>query len=115
MEFYATPAAPPTIPAGAWQLRKMVAGTPTIVSFGNMDTYDLNVNYFWRVVVVRSGANLVVRVYQDENLISDKLTAYTPWTNPKGKVEIAAQANCTMTISDVEVHPYPMDEEFVGP
>jgi hypothetical protein len=114
MELQWVPAVEPAIPAGTWALNAIVAGVSSPVASGNLDWFDLDVNYFFRVVVIHSLGNLVFRVYQDENLLNET-TVTEPWADPMGKVEVAAEANSTVIVTDVEVHPYPMDETYVGP
>lgn len=114
LELQFVPAAEPTIPVGTWALGAVVGGAPSPIASGDLIQFDLDVNYFFRVVWIHSLGNLVMRVYQDENLLNET-TVTSPWTDPKGKVEIGAEAGSTVVVSDVEVHPYPMDEQYVGP
>jgi len=115
MYFRATPDTPPAYPAGAWEYGQVVMGVRTPKATGDLDWFDLEVEYYWRVVSFLSeNDTLVTRVYQDENLLSDH-TISVPWADTKGKIGIAVDANGEVIVSHIEVHPYPMDSTYIGP
>ena len=117
MELEFTPAAEPTIPVGTWVLREVVDGTPDELESGDLDQFDLDVDYFFRVVIFMSEYDpdhYIYRIYQDENLLENEYNL-CPWDEAVGKVEIACEAAGSAVISNVEVHPYPMDDDYVGP
>ena len=115
MELGFYPATEPHVPVGQWELTKVVAGVPVIVTVGNLEQFDLDVNYFFRIVAFLSNGDLILRGYQDENLLFDGPISPSPWALPQGKVEIACQAGGSYVVCDVEVHSYPMEENYIGP
>jgi len=115
-----TPATPPHIPAGVWQLRRVVAGTDSLLTSGTLEWLDSGVDYYWRVESITSdrpgGQVQLLRVYQDENMLADYVDNPAPWGgNAKGTVELVVETGGSLTVSRVLVHPLPMESDFVGP
>lgn len=108
------PSTPPTIPAGTWRLGKVVSGVYSSISNGNLDWFDLGVDYFWRVVCVESGSNLIIQLMQDEILLYSGSVAL-PWSPSKGKIELMCEQSGEVVVTYVDVHSIPMESDFVGP
>jgi phage tail-like protein len=97
-----------------WNLYQVVSGTPTVLDSGTLEQCDIGVYYYYRIVAFASNGNLIVRAYHDENLLCESIDTL-PWTTLEGKVEISVFNGGSAVVKDVEVHPYPMDEYYVGP
>ena len=114
-----TPASPPTIPAAVWELRKFVSGIDTVLTVGTVDQMDVDVDYIWRIesyTSVRPGGDVqVLRVYQDENLLTEYVNDPPAWGGGNGTVEIVCETGGSLTVSRVLVHPIPQEFDFVGP
>jgi len=109
-----TPGVPPILPAGTWRIGKVVATADSALATGDLDWFDIDVDYFWRVVCVESGSNVVIQIFQDEILLSSG--NYTsPWATPKGQFELVGEANGEVVVSYVDVHNVPMESDYVGP
>lgn len=111
---------PPTIPAGTWNLRRVVAGVDVLLDSGNLEWFDIDVDYMWRiesVTVDRPGGQVqVMKLYQDENLLATVIDNPAPWGgNVKGTVEIMVDHDNTLIVSRVLIHPIPMESDYVGP
>lgn len=114
-----TPATPPTIPAAAWELRKYVSGSDSLMVSGSLDQMDIDVDYIWRIesyTSTRPGGDVqVLRVYQDENLLTTYDDDPAPWGGGVGTIELVCELTGQMTVSRVLVHPIPQEFDFVGP
>ena len=113
------PSNPPNIPAGVWTLYRVVGGVANMVDTGNLDWFDLDVDYIWRIVSVKSErpANdvQVIQIYQDENLLGTIVEDPVPWAgDTRGTIEIAVEDGGTLIIKKVLVNPVPMESDYVG-
>jgi hypothetical protein len=114
------PADPPNIPAGTWEFFQVISSTPTSLDSGNLDHFDLDVDYVWRItsfVSARPGGDVqIIRLYQDENLLATIEDDPAPWAgDAKGAVEIAVAATGSITVKKLLVNSVPMESDFVGP
>lgn len=108
------PNPPPTIPTGTWSLYSRVGGVEVLLTSGTTDQFDVDVYYYWRIVAFVSGTNVQFHIFQDENELYSGSCA-KPWTDVYGTVELSSEANGEVIVDYVAVHPYPMDNDYVGP
>lgn len=111
-----------TLPAGVWELRKIVGGFDTLIANGNLDTFDLNVSYYFRIECFLS-SKLVLgvwediqlfRFYQDEVEIYDGFEFPPSWGGGIGTVGVKVEADGEAILSRVYVHPLPMESDLVA-
>jgi hypothetical protein len=117
MRFRVTSNGPGKAITGTWYLHRVVSGTVTLVTFGLLTQFDLDINYFWRIVAFESTSptkKLIYYLYQDENELSSGYIAM-PWTAAQGTVELVVEDGNSVTVNQVYVHPHPMESVFVGP
>jgi hypothetical protein len=110
--FRVTPSAPPSV--GFWAFGRVVAGVLSSLKSGFFSWFDIGVDYFWRIVCVQSGSNLIVQLMQDEILL-DSGSYASPWVDPKGRIELVGETNGEVVVSYMDVHSIPMVSDFIGP
>jgi len=114
-----TPSAAPTVPAAAWEIRKYVSGSDSLLISGTLDQMDIDVDYIWRIesfTSSRPGGDVqVIRLFQDENLLTTYVDDPASWGGGSGTVEIVCETGGSLTVSRVLVHPIPQEYDYVGP
>lgn len=112
------PNPPPTLPAGSWELHQVVSSVDTTLFSGDLDQFDLEVDYYWRVECFVSpwpgGDVQLIRFYQDEVEVFDVVDNPAPWGGAVGTVGIGVEADGEVIVSRVEVHPLPMESDLVA-
>jgi hypothetical protein len=109
----------PTIPPGTWKLNRVVAAVPALIALGNLDYFDEDVDYIWRIVSLvshRPGVDVQhIQIYQDEHLLDTVIDNPAPWAgDAKGTVEIEVEDGGTAILKRVLVNPVPMESDYVG-
>lgn len=114
-----TPSSPPTIPTAAWELRKYVSGSDSLMTSGTTDQMDIDIDYIWRIESYTSdrpgGDVQVLRLFQDENLLTTYVDDPASWGGGSGTIEIVCETGGSLTVSRVLVHPIPQEFDYVGP
>lgn len=116
--FRFTPSAPPAWPAGTWDLVSISGGAINLLAIGNTEYLD-PINYVWRIECFTSarpaGDVQVIRVYQDENLLTEWVDSPVLWAPTAGTVQLVQEANGELIVDKVHCHPIPLEYDFVGP
>jgi hypothetical protein len=113
-----TPADPPTWPPGEWELGQVVAGTPTVLDSGDLDQFDIDVNYVWRLdcfTSERPGGDVqVVRLYQDENILVEHVIDPLPWSSVFGTIQLVSEGGGGAVVTTFRVRDIPGESDYVG-
>lgn len=112
--FIVWPNTPPHIPCGTWELRQVIAGISALIDSGNLDQFDLDVYYVWRVIHKIEGTNVVYQAYQDENLLSYQVVVKA-WGSDYGTIMLVTDIGGEVHVEKVKVSEFPMESDFIGP
>lgn len=112
--FIVWPNTEPHIPAGSWELRQVVGGISMLLAAGDLDQFDLDVNYMWHVLHYYSGTDIVYQVYQDGNILANVITPRL-WVSDVGAISLGVEDGGEVHVNKVRVSDFPMPYDFLGP
>lgn len=109
-----TPYSVPAYPGGLLNFNSVVAGVDNSLATYNIENFDLDVDYIWKVIFVNEqDTTYNIQIYQDEALLIS-MTTTKSWNPVIGKVQLVVEDGGSSIIQQVIINPFPIETDFIN-